>query len=57
LPQENQDFANASYETSDSEQSFEVLDTSDEPWAVKFREHLKNAHRLDIPQSLLQIMN
>ena len=56
MPQENQDFANASYETSDSEQSFEVLATSKEPWA-EFREHLKNAHRLDIAQSLLQIMN
>ena len=55
LPQQNQDFVVASYETSDPEQSFKVLATSKEPWAVKFREHLKNVHGLDIVQSLPQI--
>jgi hypothetical protein len=55
LPQQNQDFAIASYETSDLEQSFKVLATSNEHRAAKFREHLKNAHRLDITQSPIQI--
>ena len=53
--QQNQDFAIACYETNDPEQSFKVLATSDEPWAVKFREHLKKAHGLDIAQSPPQI--
>jgi hypothetical protein len=53
--QQNQDFAIACYETNDPEQSFKVLATSDKPWAVKFREHLKNAHGLDIAQSPMQI--
>ena len=56
LPQQqNQDFAVACYETSDPEQSFKVLATSNKPWAVKFREHLKNAHGLNITQSPMQI--
>jgi hypothetical protein len=56
LPQQqNQDFAVACYETSDPEQAFKVLATSNEPWAIKFREHLKNAHGLDIAQSPMQI--
>ena len=29
--------------------------TSDEPWAAKFREHLKNAHGLDITQTSIKI--
>ena len=37
------------------EQSFKVLATSDEPWAAKFREHLKNAHGLDITQTSIKI--
>jgi hypothetical protein len=45
------DFAVASYETDNPEQSFKVLATSSEPWAVKFREHLKKTHGLDITQS------
>jgi hypothetical protein len=45
------DFAVASYETDNPEQSFKVLATSNESWAVKFREHLKKAHGLDIAQS------
>jgi hypothetical protein len=45
------DFAVVSYETDNPEQSFKVLATSDEPWAVKFREHLKKGHDLDIAQS------
>jgi hypothetical protein len=53
--QQNQDFAIACYETNDPEQSFKVLATSDKPWAIKFREHLKNAHGLDIAQSPIQI--
>jgi hypothetical protein len=50
LPQQG-DFAVASYETDDPEKSFKVLATSNEPWAVKFREHLKKAHGLDISQT------
>jgi hypothetical protein len=55
MQQQNQDFAIASYETNDPEQSFKVLTTSNKPWAVKFRQHLKNAHGLDIAQSPIQI--
>ena len=55
MPQQNQDFVVASYETSDPEQSFKVLATSKEPWAVKFREHLKNAHGLDISQTSIKL--
>ena len=55
LSQQNQDFAVVCYETSDPEQSFKVLATSDEPWAAKFREHLKNAHGLDITQTSIKI--
>jgi hypothetical protein len=55
LPQQNQDFVIASYETNDPEESFKVLATSNKPWAAKFREHLKNAHGLDITQSPIQI--
>jgi hypothetical protein len=51
LPQQQGDFAVASYETDDPGHSFKVLATSNEPWAVKFREHLKKAHGLDIAQS------
>ena len=53
--QQNQDFAVVCYETSDPEQSFKVLATSNEPWAVKFREHLKNAHGLDIAQTPIKL--
>jgi hypothetical protein len=49
------DFAVASYETNDPEQSFKVLATSNEPWAGKFREHLKKAHGLDITQAAMQL--
>ena len=49
------DFAIASYETNDPEQSFKVLATSNEPWAAKFREHLKKAHGLDITQSPMKL--
>jgi hypothetical protein len=49
------DFVVASYETNNPEKSFKVLATSDEPWAVKFREHLKKAHGLDIAQSSMRI--
>jgi hypothetical protein len=55
LPQQNQDFAVVCYETSDPEQSFKVLATSNEPWAAKFREHLKNAHGLDIAQTSIKL--
>jgi hypothetical protein len=41
----------ASYETDNPEQSFKALATSSEPWAVKFRGHLKKTHGLDITQS------
>jgi hypothetical protein len=49
------DFAIASYETNDPEQSFKVLATSNEPWAAKFREHLKKAQGLDITQSSMSL--
>jgi hypothetical protein len=49
------DFIVVSYETDDPEHSFKVLATSSEPWAVKFREHLKKAHGLDIAQSTMQL--
>jgi hypothetical protein len=55
IHQQNQDFAIACYETSDPEQSFKVLATSNKPWAAKFREHLKNAHGLDITQSSIKL--
>ena len=55
LPQQNQDFAVVCYETNDPEQSFKVLATSNEAWAVKFREHLKNAHGLDIAQTPIKL--
>ena len=55
LPQQNQDFVVASYETSDPEHSFKVLATSKEQWAVKFREHLKKAHGLDIAQTTIKL--
>ena len=45
------DFAVANYETTNPEQSFKVLATSNEPWAVKFREHLSKVHGFDISQS------
>jgi hypothetical protein len=35
MPQQNQDFVVASYETSDPEQSFKVLAISKEPWGCK----------------------
>jgi hypothetical protein len=53
LPQGN--FAVASFETNDPEHSFKVLATSNEPWAIKFREHLKKAHGMDIAQSPIQL--
>ena len=49
------DFIVVSYETDDPEHSFKVLATSSEPWAVKFREHLKKAHGLNIAQSVMQV--
>jgi hypothetical protein len=42
------DFAVAIYETDNPEHSFRVLATSQEPWAAKFREHLKKAHGIDL---------
>jgi len=49
------DFVVDSYETDNPEQSFKVLATSNEPWAVRFREHSKSAHGLDIAQSAAQL--
>ena len=49
------DFAVVSYETDNPEQSFKVLATSDESWAVKFREYLKKAHGFDFSQSGSQL--
>jgi hypothetical protein len=48
------DFAVASYETNNPEQSLKVLASSNEAWASKFREHLKEAHAFDIAQSTVQ---
>ena len=49
--QQQLDFAVTSYEKDNPEQSFKVLATSNEPQAIKFCEHLKKAHSLDIAQS------
>jgi hypothetical protein len=49
------DFAVASFETDDPEHSFKVLATSNQPWAVKFREYLKKAHGFDLSQSSSQL--
>jgi hypothetical protein len=49
------DFAVASYETDNPKKSFKVLATSNQPWAIKLREHLKRAHGIDIAQSSMQI--
>jgi hypothetical protein len=49
------DFAVASYETDDPEKSFKALATSNKPWAIKFRDHLKRAHGLDIAESSIQL--
>jgi hypothetical protein len=58
LPQQqNQDFAVALYEFNDPEQSFKVLAISNEVWAVKFREYLKNAHGVDISHHLYRLTN
>jgi hypothetical protein len=48
------DFAVATYETNNPEQSLKVLASSNEAWALKFREHLKEAHGFDISQSAVQ---
>ena len=53
--QQNEDFVIASYETNDPEESFKILATSNKPWAIKFRQHLKNAHGLNITQSSMRI--
>ena len=49
------DFAIASYETNDPEQSIREIATSNKPWAAKFREHLKQAHGLDVTQFPMQL--
>jgi hypothetical protein len=49
------DYVVASYETQDPEHSFKVLATSNEPWAVKFRDHLKKVHGMDIAQSPVKL--
>jgi hypothetical protein len=49
------DFAVASFETDNPENSFKVLAISNKPWAVKFREHLSKAHGMDIAQSSMQL--
>ena len=49
------DFAIASYETNDPEQSIREIATSNKPWAAKFREHLKQAHGLDVTQFPTQL--
>jgi hypothetical protein len=49
------DFAIASYGTNDPEQSIRELATSNKPWDTKFRQHLKQAHGLDITQSPMQL--
>lgn len=48
------DFAVASYETNDIEHSFKVLAASNDPWSVKFREHLNKVHGLVIAKSPIQ---
>ena len=49
------DFAIVSYETNDPEESIRAIATSSESWAAKFREHLKQAHGLDVTQFATQL--
>ena len=49
------DFAVASLETNDIEQSFTVLAKSNDPWSVKFRDYLNKAHGVDIAKSPMQL--
>lgn len=51
------DFAVAMYETDDPELSFRVLATSNEPWAIRFREHLKKAHGVDLSTGHPPLLN
>ena len=46
------DFAVVSYETSDPGKTFQVLATSTDPWAAKFRDFLSKAHGIDITKPL-----
>ncbi len=42
------DFAVVSMEVKDPAKAFQAFATSPKPWAVKFREFLKNAHGFDV---------
>ncbi len=46
------DFAVASYEVEDPQKAFRVLANSTDPWAARFRDHLKQAHGLDLKQGV-----
>jgi hypothetical protein len=48
------DFAVVSFETKDIVHSFKILTTSNDSWAVRFREHIKRAHGLDLTQTPIQ---
>jgi hypothetical protein len=51
------DYAVASYDTDDPEYSFKVLTTSNDPWAVKFRDHLKKVHGIDLSTGHPPLLN
>jgi hypothetical protein len=46
------DFAVASYETSDPGKTFQFLTSSNDPWAVKFRNLLSKAHGIDLSKPM-----
>lgn len=46
------DFAVASYETSDPGKTFQVLSSSKDPWAAKFRDLLSKAHGIDFSKAM-----
>ncbi len=46
------DFAVASFEVEDTAKTFAAIATSTHPYAVKFRNHLKTAHGVDLTQPM-----
>ena len=46
------DFAVVSYEVEDAGKVFAAVATSNHPYAVKFRNHLKAAHGIDVTQPM-----
>jgi hypothetical protein len=46
------DFVVASIEVENPEKAFRVLASSTDPWAARFRDHLKQAHGFDVKQGV-----